>query len=158
VIFDNGIGVIMKIFLRSIFIITLGSFILLGCANKTLPITSGTGTSNMAQGDDFTKHLKVHNLKLAKQLKIAHVKSRKTNNLLEVNLELVSTYEKSLKLQYHFNWFDVDGFVIESRKTPWKPLELHGFQSTTLRGLAPSEQVTSFNVYVREIPQKAYEF
>jgi uncharacterized protein YcfL len=148
----------MKIFLRSIIIITLGSLILSGCSNKTLPTTSGIGTSNMTQGDDFTKRLKVDNPELAKQLKIADVRSRKTNDLLEVNLELASTFKKSLKLQYHFNWFDADGFVIESRKTAWKPLELHGFQSTTLRGLAPSEQVTSFNVYVREVPQKAYEF
>jgi uncharacterized protein YcfL len=148
----------MKTFLRSIAIVTLGSFILLGCSNNTPPTSSGTGTINMAQGDDFTKHLKVHNPELAKQLKITDVKTRKTNGLLEINLELTSHYKKSLKLQYNFNWFDSDGFVIESRKTPWKPLELHGFQSTTLRGLAPSELVTSFSVYVREVPQKAYEF
>jgi uncharacterized protein YcfL len=158
VILDSSSGVTMKIFLRSIATITLGSFILLGCANNIPPTTSGIGSSNMAQGDDFTKRLKVDNPELAKQLKIADVKSRNTNGLLEVNLELASTDKKSLKLQYHFNWFDADGFVIESRKTAWKPLELHGFQSTTLRGLAPSEQVTSFDVYVRKVPQKAYEF
>ena len=148
----------MKIFLRSIVTITLVSFILLGCANNTPPTTSGIGTSNMAEGDDFTKHLKIDNPELAKKLNIADIKSRNTNDLLEVNLELASTYQKSLKLQYHFNWFDADGFVIESRKTAWKPLELHGFQSTTLRALAPSEQVTSFDISVREVPQKAYEF
>lgn len=148
----------MKTFLRSIAIITVGSLVLLGCSNNTPPITSGTGTTNMAQGDDFTQHLKIDNPELGRQLKISDVKSRQSNDLLEINLELTSTYKKSLKLQYHFNWFDADGFVIESRKTPWKPLELHGFQSTTLRGLAPSEQVASFNVYVREVPQKAYEF
>ena len=92
------------------------------------------------------------------KLTIADVKSRKTNGLLEVNLRLASTFKKSLKLQYHFNWFDAQGFVVESRKTPWKPVELHGFQSTTLRGLAPNGQVASFNVYVREIPEKAYKY
>jgi uncharacterized protein YcfL len=112
----------------------------------------------MVQGDDFSKHLQVHNADLAQQLKIIDVRSRKTNGLLEINLQLKSTYENSLKLQYHFNWFDAQGFVIESRKTPWKPLELHGYQSTTLRGLAPNEQVVSFTVYVRETHKKAYEY
>lgn len=136
-------------------ITVISSVFFLGCAT---PITSGIGTSAITQGDDFSKHLEVDNPKLAKQLEIIDVKSRKTNGLLEVNLQLNSTYKKSLKLQYHFNWFDAQGFVIESRKTPWKPLELHGFQSTSLSGLAPNEDVASFTVYVREIPEKAYRF
>jgi uncharacterized protein YcfL len=131
------------------------SLVFFGCA---APITSGTGTSVMTQGDGFLTHLQVHNPKLGNKLKIIDVKSRKTNNLLEINLQLKNNYKKSLKLQYHFNWFDAQGFVIESRKTPWKPLELHGFQSTGLRGLAPNEQVASFNVYVREVPEKAYRY
>ena len=148
----------MKRLLKFSAVAVLSSLIFVGCADTTPPTTSGTGTSALTQGDDFSKHLQVHNPDLALQLKITDVKSRKTNGLLEINLQLTSTYEKSLKLQYHFNWFDAQGFVIESRKSPWKPLELHGFQSTTLRGLAPNEQVASFTVYVREIPEKAYEY
>ena len=145
----------MKKLIKISAVTVISSLILFGCA---APITSGTGTSAMTQGDDFSKYLEVHNPKLGKQLKIIDVKSRKTNGLLEINLQLKSTYKKSLKLQYHFNWFDAQGFVIESRKTPWKPLELHGFQSTSLRALAPNEQVASFTVYVRDIPEKAYRY
>lgn len=145
----------MKKLIKISAVTVISSLILFGCA---APITSGTGTSAMTQGDDFSKHLEVDNPKLGKQLKIIDVKSRKTNGLLEINLQLKSTYKKSLKLQYHFNWFDAQGFVIESRKTPWKPLELHGFQSTSLRALAPNEQVASFTVYVRDIPEKAYRY
>ena len=145
----------MKKLIKISAVTVISSLILFGCA---APITSGTGTSAMTQSDDFSKHLEVHNPKLGKQLKIIDVKSRKTNGLLEVNLQLKSTYKKSLKLQYHFNWFDAQGFVIESRKTPWKPLELHGFQSTSLRALAPNEQVASFTVYVRDIPEKTYRY
>ncbi len=138
--------------------ILLSTLVIAGCANNKPPVTSGTGTSAMTQGDDFSKHLEVHNTDLAKRLFISAVKSRKSNGLLEVNLQLTSRYEKSQKLQYHFNWFDADGFVIESGKTPWQPLELHGQQSTTLRGLAPNINVSTFNVYVREIPEKAYQY
>jgi uncharacterized protein YcfL len=145
----------MKKFISLSAVIIISSLILFGCA---MPITSGTGTSETTQGDDFSKHLEVHNPKLGQQLKISDVKSRKTNGLLEVNVELKSTYKKSLKLQYHFNWFDVQGFVVESRKTPWQPVELHGFQSTSLKGLAPNDQVASFTVYVREVPEKAYRY
>ena len=144
--------------ISSLGVIILSAFVIVGCANNKPPVTSGTGTSPMTQGDDFNKHLEIHNDELAERLYISDVKSRKKNGLLEVNLELISRYEKSQKLQYHFNWFDSDGFVIESRKTSWKPLDLHGLQSTTLRGLAPNINVSTFNIYVREIPEKAYEY
>lgn len=134
-----------------------GTLILVGCKNIP-PVTSGTGTENIVPGDDFSKHLKVDNPELSEKLYIADVKSRTTNELLEVNVELSSKYKKSLHLQYHINWFDADGFVIESRKSPWKPIELQGFQSTTVRGLAPTPDVASFNVYVREVPEKYFKF
>jgi len=137
---------------------TFSAFVFIGCTNTTPPTTSGIGTSEVGHRDDFSKHLQVHNPELAKQLTISDVKSRHTNGLLEINLGLKSRYKKSLKLQYHFNWFDAQGFVVESRKSPWKPLELHGFQSTTLRGLAPNEQAVAFTVYVKKTAEKAYEF
>lgn len=139
-------------------LLLLSLFVIAGCTNKKPPVTSGTGTSMMTQGGNFSKHLEIHNDELAERLYISDVKSRKSNGLLEVNLELTSSYEKTQKLQYHFNWFDSEGFVIESRKTPWKPLNLHGQQSTTLRGLAPNINVSTFNVYVRAIPEKAYKY
>ena len=142
----------------SLAVILVSAIVTAGCANKKPPVTSGTGTSAMTQGDDFSKHLEVHNKALAKQLFISDVKSRKSNDLLEINLTLTSRYDKSQKLQYHFNWFDEAGFVIEAGKTPWVPLELHGKQSTTLRGLAPNINVSTFSVYVREIPEKAYKY
>jgi len=145
--------------IQRVVLITLlmSSVLVAGCKNVP-PVTSGTGSDKIVQGDDFSKHLQVHNPELGEKLKITDIKSRTTNDLLEVNLELTSSYKKSLQLQYHFNWFDADGFVIESRKTPWKPLDLHGFQSTALRGLAPTTAVASFSVYVREVPEKAFKF
>lgn len=142
----------------SLVVILVSAIVSAGCANKKPPVTAGTGTSAMTQGDDFSKYLEVHNKKLTKRLFISDVKSRKSNDLLEINLTLTSRYEKSQKLQYHFNWFDEAGFVIEAGKTPWVPLELHGQQTTTLRGLAPNINVSTFSVYVREIPEKAYKY
>ncbi len=102
--------------------------------------------------------MKVDNAALAEKVSISEVKHRRTNELLEVNVELSSQFEKSQKLQYHFNWFDENGFVVEEGKSPWKPIELHGHQSLTLRGIAPSSAATSFNVYVRAASSNAYKF
>jgi len=122
------------------------------------PVTSGLGSEQIVPGQKYTKHLQVHNEQLGEQLHISDIKSRKTNDLLEINLSLTSTYEKSLQLQYQFQWFDQDGFAIEAGKSPWQSLELHGMQTITVAGLAPSIKVASFSLYVREVPEKFFKF
>ncbi|TWX65660.1 DUF1425 domain-containing protein [Colwellia demingiae] len=128
-----------------------------GCKNVP-PVTSGMGSDQIAPGQKFSKHLQVHNPELGKKLHISDIRSRTSNELLEINLSLTSTYEKTLKLQYQFTWFDKDGFVIEAGKSPWQPLDLHGMQTATVPGLAPTTQVASFSLYVREVPEKFFKF
>jgi len=128
-----------------------------GCKNVP-PVTSGMGSDQIAPGQKYSKHLQVHNPKLGKKLHISDIRSRTSNELLEINLSLTSTYEKTLKLQYQFTWFDKDGFVIEAGKSPWQPLDLHGMQTATVPGLAPTTQVASFSLYVREVPEKFFKF
>lgn len=119
------------------------------CQSTKPPITSGLGVESITNEVPPASYLRVDNAVLAEKLTVSDVKHRTVNDLLEVNVELSSQYEKSLKLQYHFNWFDKNGFIVEAGKSPWRPLELHGHQSTMLRGVSPSSAVTSFNVYVR---------
>jgi uncharacterized protein YcfL len=121
------------------------------------PITSGIGTDKLTLEQEYNKHLQINNKKLAGRVHINDIKSRKKNDLLHVNLSLISTYKKSLQLQYQFQWFDADGFVIEAGKSPWQPFELHGLQTTTVASLAPSPYVTTFSLYVREVPKKFYK-
>lgn len=133
------------------------TLLLSGCKNVP-PVTSGVGSNQIAPGQKFSKHLQVHNPELGRQLHISDIRSRTNNELLEVNLSLTSTYNKTLKLQYHFTWFDKDGFVIEAGKSPWKPLDLHGMQTATVPGLAPTTTVASFSLYVREVPEQFFKF
>lgn len=128
-----------------------------GCKNVP-PVTSGVGTEQIAPGQKFQKHLQVDNPELAKKLHISDIRSRTSNDLLEINLSLTSTYKKSQKLQYQFTWFDKDGFVIEANKSAWKPLDLHGMQTATLPGLAPTNKVASFSIYVREVSEQFFKF
>ncbi len=130
---------------------------MLAC-KSTAPVSSGIGAESITNEEPPATYLKVDNPDLAEKLTISYVQHRMNNELLEVNVELSSQFEKSMKLQYHFNWFDEQGFAVESRKSPWKPIELHGHQSTTLRGLAPASNVTSFNVYVRNASSNAYKY
>lgn len=127
-----------------------------GCSSK--PITSGMGVNTIDSADNWQQHLKVDNPKLAENLVISDLKTRLTNEFLEVNLTLASRYPKTQNLQYKFNWFDADGFAVEPDKTAWQSLALHGMQQHQLRALAPTKTATKFNIYVRDINEKVYKF
>jgi len=136
----------------------LSTTLFLSACKNIPPVTSGVGSEQIAPGQKFSKHLQVHNPELGKKLHISDIRSRTNNDLLDINLSLTSTYKKTLKLQYQFSWFDKDGFVIEAGKSPWQPLDLHGMQTETVPGLAPTTNVASFSLYVREVPEKFFKF
>lgn len=135
----------------------LSAFFISACKNVP-PVTSGIGSEQLTPGHQYSKHLLVDNKKLAQQLHISEIKSRKKNDLLQVNLSLTSTYKKSLQLQYQFQWFDQDGFIVEAGKSPWQPLDLHGMQTQTVASLAPTANTASFSLYVREVPEKFFKY
>lgn len=138
-------------------VLLLSVFVISACQNIS-PVTSGIGSEQLAPEQKYSKHLQVHNKKLSSQLHISDIKSRKQSDLLQVNLSLTSTYKKSLQLQYQFQWFDKDGFVIEAGKSPWQSLELHGMQTQTVSRLAPTPNVATFSLYVREVPEKFFKY
>lgn len=143
---------------HSIVAILLGlTLVITGCKNMP-PVTSGIGSSQIVPGQEYAQYLQVDNKKLATKLYISDLKTRTNNDLLAINLSLTSRYKKSQQLQYQFQWFDQDGFVIEAGKSPWQPLELHGMQTITVAGLAPSTQVAKFSLYVREVPEKFFKY
>jgi len=142
----------------ALLITALATTLFLSACKNIPPVTSGMGSDQIAPGQKFSKHLQVDNPELGKKLHISDIRSRTNNDLLEINLSLTSTYKKTLKLQYQFSWFDKDGFVIEAGKSPWQPLDLHGMQTETVPGLAPTTNVASFSLYVREVPEKFFKF
>jgi len=143
--------------LLSILLSVISILFISACQNIP-PVTSGIGSDKLTLEQNHSKHLQVHNKKLASQLHISEIKSRKQGGFLQINLSLTSTYKKSLQLQYQFQWFDKDGFIIEAGKSPWRPFKLHGMQTQTVSSLAPTPHVTDFSIYVREVPKKFFKY
>jgi uncharacterized protein YcfL len=142
--------------MRQIISILFIAVILGACTIK--PNTYGTGTGQIEPNSSWQNMLKVDNPKLAQRLFISNVLSRKTNDLLDVNLEITSTYKKTQNLQYQFSWFDKQGFVIEQDKEPWKSVSLHGNQIVNVGAIAPNSEVAKFKLYVREVNEEVYRF
>ena len=120
-----------------------------GCA---APNTAGITVGVEADADgNLQQVLQVDNAKLAKSLKVEEaVVGQTKNGLMKVNVKLTSRQNKDVVAQSKFAWFDADGNEIDPDTDPWRPLVLHGKETRTIQGVAPSASAASFKLRVRE--------
>ena len=119
-----------------------------GCAS---PNTSGitVGAETDADGN-LQQLLQVDNAKLARQLHVDDLVVGQTKNgLMKASVKLTSLQNKSIVAQSKFAWFDADGNEIDPDTDPWRPLVIHGKETRTVQGVAPSASAASFKLRVR---------
>ena len=119
-----------------------------GCAS---PNTSGitVGAETDADGN-LQQLLQVDNAKLARQLHVDDLVVGQTKNgLMKASVQLTSRQNKSIVAQSKFAWFDEGGNEIDPDTDPWRPLVLHGKETRTVQGVAPSASAASFKLRVR---------
>ena len=119
-----------------------------GCA---APNTAGITVGVEADADgNLQQVLQVDNAKLAKSLKVEEaVVGQTKNGLMKVNVKLTSRQNKDVVAQSKFAWFDADGNEIDPDTDPWRPLVLHGKETRTIQGVAPTAAAVSFKLRVR---------
>ena len=119
-----------------------------GCA---APNTSGITVGVEADEEgNLQELLQVDNNKLARQLKVLDMSVGQTKNgLMKASLKLQSNLNKDFTAQSKFAWFDADGAEIDPDTDPWRPLVLHGKETRTVQGVAPTAAAVSFKLRVR---------
>ena len=119
-----------------------------GCASpNTAGITVGAETD--AAGN-LQQLLQIDNAKLARQLHVEdQVVGQTKNGLMKVGVKLTSRQNKSIVAQSKFAWFDADGSEIDPDTDPWRPLVLHGKETRTIQGVAPTAAAVSYKLRVR---------
>jgi uncharacterized protein YcfL len=117
-----------------------------GCATSGLEATGKPGAN-----PEFAKHLVIHNESLANAVIITDMLSRRSGDLLEVNVVLTNLTSSDKNIQYRFSWFDADNFEVEQGSRSWNPVVLHGNESVSMKAVAPNTNVKTYKVNVREL-------
>jgi len=129
------------------FIVFIGIMVLMaGCATSGLESTGKPGAN-----PEFAKHLVIHNESLANAVIITDMLSRRSGDLLEVNVVLTNLTSSDKNIQYRFSWFDADNFEVEQGSRSWNPVVLHGNESVSMKAVAPNTNVKTYKVNVREL-------
>ncbi len=131
-----------------IWMAALAAALAAGCAS---PNTSGLTVGAEADADgNLQQLLQVDNAKLARQLHVDDLTVGQTKNgLMKVDVKLTSRQNKSIVAQSKFAWFDADGNEIDPDTDPWRPLVIHGKETRTIQGVAPTAAAVSFKLRVR---------
>ena len=131
-----------------IWMAALAAALAAGCAS---PNTSGLTVGAEADADgNLQQLLQVDNAKLARQLHVDDLTVGQTKNgLMKAGVKLTSHQNKSIVAQSKFAWFDADGAEIDPDTDPWRPLVLHGKETRTIQGVAPTAAAVSFKLRVR---------
>ena len=131
-----------------IWMAALAAALAAGCAS---PNTSGLTVSAEADADgNLQQLLQVDNAKLARQLHVDDLTVGQTKNgLMKVGVKLTSRQNKSIVAQSKFAWFDADGNEIDPDTDPWRTLVIHGKETRTIQGVAPTAAAVSFKLRVR---------
>lgn len=131
-----------------IWMAALAAALAAGCAS---PNTSGltVGAETDEEGN-LQQILQVDNAKLARQLHVDDLTVGQTKNgLMKAGVKLTSQQNKSIVAQSKFAWFDADGAEIDPDTDPWRPLVIHGKETRTVQGVAPTAAAVSFKLRVR---------
>ena len=119
-----------------------------GCA---APNTSGFTVGSESDADGYMQEvLQVDDAKLARQLSVSDMKTGQTKSgIMKASVRLTSGLNKDVVAQSKFAWFDADGSEINPDGNPWRPLVLHGKETRTIKGVAPTTKAVSFKLRVR---------
>lgn len=132
-------------FLRAILVVCT-TMTLLACSASNMvrqePDPSGDGEEQQI--------LQSNNALLYNRLRVVDTKTRKKNDLLQVQATLRNQWKFELDFQYRIKWFDADGFEINPEGQTWRQLVIPGSNETNVQGVAPNSKADSFEIWVRE--------
>ena len=85
---------------------------------------------------------------LKRDLAIRDVRSKRENDRLLVQFELVNTRSEALSFAWAVDWYDQAGFHVQDNTRRWEPIALGGFGTQILTILGPTPAATSWNLQV----------
>ncbi len=127
--------------MRNLIISFCAIFLLSGCVANTAGISIASGNEHVILGNP----LLAENLAF-KNARMVDVNGRQEGQVVVQNL---TTYTQ--KLQYRFNWYDIQGLEVDEESSPWQHVVIDGMQERTLKEVPINPSAVNFRVWLREL-------
>ncbi len=78
-------------------------------------------------------------------IQLIDMRAQRRNDVLVVQTDLANTENSDKVVYWRYRWLDASGMQVGDGDA-WKPLQLYGQQTQTVRGTAPTSQVVDFRL------------
>ena len=121
-----------------------------GCASLTSSNVVVAQVVEDEEGLSLEKDYIIKDKPLARLIDVLDVKAQYQGEYLE-GLTIIRNQKKyTVEFEYKFEWFDEEGFPVESSVSHWTPELLYGKETKWLKSLCPKAKATGFKVMIRE--------
>lgn len=86
---------------------------------------------------------------LARTVQIQNYLTRENSGLLEVQVDLKNESSSDVSVEYSFEWFDAQGFKMETPIEHWTPTTLNGKHVHVVTAIAPRPGARKFKIHLR---------
>jgi uncharacterized protein YcfL len=133
-----------------IYVLCLLAFSSLSCASQTVSNVAVGEVVQGEQGETLQKDYIIKDKSLAKLIQVMDVKSRFVGEFLEAQAIVRNRKKYTVQFEFKVEWYDAEGFPIESNITHWKPDLLYGAETKWISALCPKANAKGFKIMIRE--------
>lgn len=133
-----------------LFIVGILAVLPSACAKRTASNVAVGEVIGEEEGEVLQKDYIIKDKTLAKEIEVLDVKARKVGNLLQGQAIIRNRKMSTTHFEYKFEWFDEDGFPVESNVSLWKPDLLYGAETKWIGATCPKPDATGFKIMIRE--------
>jgi uncharacterized protein YcfL len=132
------------------YVVCLFAFSSLSCASQTVSNVAVGEIVEGEQGETLQKDYVIKDKALAKLVEVTDVKARVVGEFLEGQAIVRNRKKYTVPFEVKFEWYDAEGFPIESNVTQWRPDLLYGSETKWIKALCPKPHAKGFKIMIRE--------
>lgn len=110
-------------------------------------------SQNTLSLDGSTDQVLVVEGALGSKVQMQNILRRQRNGLMEVQVDLFNASSSNISIEYSFEWFDAQGFKLDSSIQHWTPITMNGKQLHSVQAVATKAGADKFRMHVRS-PQE----
>lgn len=120
------------------------------CAKSTVSNVAVGQIEEGAEGQVLKREILIKDKNLAKKIQVVDVKARYQGDFLEGQTVLTNLEKSTVPFEYKFEWFDGEGYPIETPVVHWAPDLLYGKETKWIKAMCPVPNAKGFKVLIRE--------
>ncbi len=121
----------------------------LSCSSQTVSNVAVGEVLEGEDGEELQKDYIIKDRNLAKEIEVLDVKARYVGDFLEGQAIVKNRKKYTVPFEFKVDWFDEEGFPLDSNIGLWKPDLLYGAETKWITAICPKPHARGFKFMIR---------